>query len=140
VVLEAINPNEEIELPVCIDGQGACPPEDIGGIYSYYTMVAALADPQHPEHERYRNYLGLDENESWDPHYFDMEETNDAIAAMFEYDEEDGDGFFDDESEEEWGDDDGGEEDAEGGSTWAAEDEDEGGGYGWEHEQQDDKP
>ncbi|MDX2284591.1 MAG: plasmid pRiA4b ORF-3 family protein [Bacteroidia bacterium] len=139
VVLEAINPNEQIELPVCIDGKGACPPEDIGGIHSYYAMVAALSDPQHPEYEHYRNYLGLDEDESWDPHYFDMEETNDAIAMMFDYDESDGEGFFDDDDEEgEWRDDDGGDEEGEGESAWAGadEDEDEGGGYGWEHEQE----
>ena len=36
--------------PECVGGAGACPPEDSGGSHGYANLLAALADPGHPEH------------------------------------------------------------------------------------------
>ena len=35
----------------CIDGENACPPEDVGGAHGYAQFLAAIADPRHEEHE-----------------------------------------------------------------------------------------
>jgi hypothetical protein len=35
---------------VCLDGERACPPEDVGGARGYGEFLAALADPLHEEH------------------------------------------------------------------------------------------
>jgi hypothetical protein len=53
--------------PVCVAGERACPPEDAGGPFGYRTLLAALADPAHPEHEPMRRWLGR----SFDPEAFD---------------------------------------------------------------------
>lgn len=38
-------------VPGCVDGEGACPPEDSGGPHTYTDTLAALADPTHPDHD-----------------------------------------------------------------------------------------
>jgi hypothetical protein len=44
--------------PVCLEGERACPPEDVGGAGGYEQYLDALADPQHPEHRRLRAWRG----------------------------------------------------------------------------------
>ncbi|WP_295401597.1 plasmid pRiA4b ORF-3 family protein [uncultured Thiocystis sp.] len=79
VTLEKILPfDPEAVLPRCIKGKGACPPEDVGGIWGYYGFLEALRDPQHPEHEDYKDWIGGD----FDPDAFDLDEIN---APLLEY-------------------------------------------------------
>jgi hypothetical protein len=44
--------------PGCVDGEGACPPEDCGGTGGYAEFREAIADPTHPEHEHLRAWAG----------------------------------------------------------------------------------
>ena len=37
--------------PLCIAGEGACPPEDCGGVRGYERVLEVLRDPGHEEHE-----------------------------------------------------------------------------------------
>jgi len=68
VLLEKIFPLPEGGLyPVCIGGRRACPPEDCGGVPGYQDLVAALADPKHPEHESMLEWVGG----AYDPEAFD---------------------------------------------------------------------
>jgi len=43
---------------VCIDGENACPPEDVGGVGGYAQFLDALADPTHEEHESSLVWVG----------------------------------------------------------------------------------
>lgn len=61
--------------PRCIKGKRACPPEDIGGLWGYYDYLEAIQDPDHPEHEAYREWYGGD----FDPEAFDPAEVNAAL-------------------------------------------------------------
>jgi hypothetical protein len=47
-----------LEHPMCITGQGACPPEDIGGVPGYEEFLQAMADPVHPEHVEMMEWHG----------------------------------------------------------------------------------
>jgi hypothetical protein len=49
------NPTASIR---CIDGENACPPEDVGGAFRYAEFLTAIADPSHEEHKAFREWSG----------------------------------------------------------------------------------
>jgi hypothetical protein len=49
ITLEKLVP-DDIKCPVCLAGEGACPPEDCGGPWGYEDVKAVLADPTHEEY------------------------------------------------------------------------------------------
>jgi len=79
ILVEKIMPPEKgVHYPRCIKGRRACPPEDVGGVWGYEGMLAALKDPSHPEHEMYMEWIGDD----FDPAAFDLKEANAALENM----------------------------------------------------------
>lgn len=59
IVVEEVFPADPDEhYPRCVGGDRACPPEDIGGAYGYATLLAALADPEHPSHDEFLDWVG----------------------------------------------------------------------------------
>jgi hypothetical protein len=66
-VEDILERKESLHYPACLDGERACPPEDVGGIGGYAYFLEAIQDPQHPEHEDYRSWIGGD----FDPESFD---------------------------------------------------------------------
>jgi hypothetical protein len=68
--------------PRVLDGARAAPPEDAGGPHGYELFLAALNDPNHPEHEEYRQWVG--------PHYqpdsFDAWALDHSLALAIAWD------------------------------------------------------
>lgn len=56
--------------PVCLEGERACPPEDVGGVWGYPEFLAALADPHDERHDEYLEWAG-----PFDPEAFDAEKA-----------------------------------------------------------------
>ena len=54
--------------PACLDGAGACPPEDVGGVPGHARLLAAIADPTDPEDADLLEVHGR-----FDPDAFDVE-------------------------------------------------------------------
>ena len=44
--------------PRCVDGAGACPPEDCGGVAGYEEFLLAIRNPKHPDHKEMRQWFG----------------------------------------------------------------------------------
>lgn len=82
LTLEKIIPKVS-KIPELLDGKGACPPEDCGGVGGYENMLEALADKNDPENQEYRDWLGLDDDEKWDPNEFDVTSTNHLLYGIF---------------------------------------------------------
>jgi len=71
--VEAILPIERgKQYPICLEGQRACPPEDIGGVEGYDDLLKIFSNPKHPEHNDMREEFG----EDFDPGSFDIEDVN----------------------------------------------------------------
>ncbi|MBA2116727.1 plasmid pRiA4b ORF-3 family protein [Bremerella alba] len=58
------------KYPLCLEGERACPPEDIGGVWGYADYLEALADSQHELHEEYMEWNG-----PFDPDKFDSKKA-----------------------------------------------------------------
>jgi len=72
VCLEFRRPAEPGQsYPVCVAGERSNPPEDCGGAYMYPELLATLADPKHPDHDRLREWAGP----YFDPEEFDPKEV-----------------------------------------------------------------
>ncbi|MBN1548903.1 MAG: plasmid pRiA4b ORF-3 family protein [Syntrophaceae bacterium] len=58
----------------CLDGQRACPPEDVGGVPGYFEFLNALKDPNHEEYESYTEWsCGNFDSERFDPESINWE-------------------------------------------------------------------
>jgi hypothetical protein len=66
--------------PVCLEGEGACPLEDCGGIWGYRDLLSALQDPGHPRHQDVMDWTDGD----LDPEAFDLDECNEMLARFDE--------------------------------------------------------
>lgn len=63
---------------VCLDGECACPPEDVGGVSGYERFLEALADPLDEEHDSYLVWVG----HKFEPEAFDLGATNAALQRV----------------------------------------------------------
>jgi hypothetical protein len=63
---------------VCLDGQGACPPEDVGGVSGYEQFLEAIRDPLHEEHDNYLVWVGY----KFDPDVFNVAAANAALQRV----------------------------------------------------------
>ncbi len=69
LLLEKILPrDDDVKYPICIDGQLACPPEDVGGVLGYLDFLDAITEPKHPESEEMLEWVGG----SFDPDHFEV--------------------------------------------------------------------
>jgi hypothetical protein len=64
--------------PGCVYGEGACPPEDCGGVGGYSDLLEALADPTHPDHDQLRQWSA-----HWSPDWTEADrlETDRLVRA-----------------------------------------------------------
>lgn len=58
VVENVLDAEAGTRYPTCIGGRRACPPEDCGGPWGYHDFLAAIADPNHEEHESMLTWVG----------------------------------------------------------------------------------
>lgn len=63
---------------VCLDGERACPPEDVGGPPGYEELLRVLADASHEDFERLTAWSGG----NFDPWSFSLVERNIALQRV----------------------------------------------------------
>jgi Plasmid pRiA4b ORF-3-like protein len=78
VVDEVTSWPSDLKHAVCLDGQRACPPEDVGGPSGYREFLQVWADPDHEEYERFVTWSGG----GFDPEDFSVAATNIALPRL----------------------------------------------------------
>lgn len=69
VTLEGILPREKgVAYPLCVSGERACPPEDVGSYSGYKRFLKSISYKNAPDHEEMLTWVG-----GWfDPEWFDL--------------------------------------------------------------------
>jgi hypothetical protein len=78
VIVEKRLVDDDLPHPLCVDGENACPPEDVGGAPGYADFLNAIESPAHPEHDHYLSWCGGE----FDPAAFDLFEANKSLARI----------------------------------------------------------
>jgi hypothetical protein len=87
-------------LPSCMEGENACPPEDVGGIWSYNSIVHSLShdddeDEECDIDEELLEWMGDD----FSPERFDMNEVNETLKQWNDYRDGKGGDFVDEDDD-----------------------------------------
>jgi len=75
IVIESpqrIGVTHDLPLPICLAGENACPPEDVGGPPGYELYLRILGDREHEQHEEMVRWIGG----VFDPRGFDLNRIN----------------------------------------------------------------
>ena len=72
-VEEEVHADQLQSRPVCLAGECACPPENVGGIMGYQHFLSVMSDPTAPEYEDFCSWLGV---RAFDPRFFDLKQAN----------------------------------------------------------------
>ena len=79
VLVEAVLlPEPRVSYPRCLDGERACPPEDVGGIGGYEDFLRVIGNPRHPDHKDLMAWSGG----HFDPEAFDLAAINAELAHL----------------------------------------------------------
>lgn len=62
------------QYPRCVEGERACPPEDVGGVWGYAEFLQAVVDPHHERHDELLECSG-----PFDPTAFDAAQATQAM-------------------------------------------------------------
>lgn len=79
IEVEEVMDDYDGNYPVCLDGKGDAPPEDVGGETGYDEFVMVMADENHPDHLRYKVW-----SESLKYEKFDLDEVNWRLRLKFD--------------------------------------------------------
>ncbi|MDE2258961.1 MAG: plasmid pRiA4b ORF-3 family protein [Betaproteobacteria bacterium] len=78
VIVEGVLPPEEVpDTFICLAGENACPPEDVGGPPGYMNYLEALLNPRHDAHEEMLEWRGR-----FDPKKFNLRAINKRLACI----------------------------------------------------------
>ena len=63
---------EDVRLPLCIAGENAGPPDDVGGPHGFHEFLASISDLSHEQHMENIRWIGG----VFDPKGFDLNRLN----------------------------------------------------------------
>ena len=66
------------KYPVCLEGERACPPEDVGGPWGFADYLEALTDPSHDQHAELLEWRGR-----FDPEVFDAAKVTRTMRTAY---------------------------------------------------------
>ena len=73
--------DKTLKYPTCIDGQMNCPPEDCGGLDSFYHCIDVLKDKKHPDYKEIAQWF----SKKYNLEQFDKEKINKQLEKLKKY-------------------------------------------------------
>ena len=73
-----VKPEPDQQLPVCLAGERACPPEDCGGPFGYAELLEIISNPDHEEYQDKMTWLG----DEFCPALFSIEKVNQNLGTI----------------------------------------------------------
>ncbi len=77
IEIERVIDDYVVNYPVCLEGEGNSPPEDVGGEYGYEEFLKIIADKKHSEHEDMVNWGRMQDYKD-----FDIEKINKQLKHI----------------------------------------------------------
>ena len=74
--------NTPAKRATCLDGGGACPPEDCGGVRGFDNFKKSINDPSQAEHMSIREWAGLKKGQLWNTNEFNKKRTMRILEVM----------------------------------------------------------
>ncbi|MCH1627735.1 plasmid pRiA4b ORF-3 family protein [Fredinandcohnia quinoae] len=71
IEVERMIDDYHVNYPICQDGEGNTPPEDVGGEYGYEEFLIILGNPEHPDHNHMTTWAKMQGYKD-----FDIEKVN----------------------------------------------------------------
>lgn len=78
IVEKVLTHDDSKTVALCIDGERACPPEDVGGIPGYQEFLDAACHPNHISHKEMMDWVGG----AFDPAAFDLNNVNKRLQRI----------------------------------------------------------
>lgn len=79
LIIEEVLKDYKGPCPVCIGGEEACPPEDIGGILEYGQFLRIINDENHQDYESLRKWA----TENFYKEAFSVDDVNNYMESKF---------------------------------------------------------
>ena len=67
--------------PMYLEGEGRCPPEDVGGTHGFEEFLAIIQNKSNPERDSYIEWYGS----VFDPYMVNFKEINKKLANLDQY-------------------------------------------------------
>ncbi len=67
--------------PICLEAEGRCPPEDIGGTHGFEEFLKIMKVKSHPERESYIEWSGSE----FDPNQVELDHINKELSNLDQY-------------------------------------------------------
>ncbi len=80
VLEKVLEPDLEVQLPICLEGKRSGPPEDVGGTGGYMDFLEAINDPKNEMHEELLYWIGG----QFDPESFNLGAINEKLSIIDE--------------------------------------------------------
>lgn len=78
VLVEWVGEPQRADVPMCLDGGRACPPEDCGGSSGYTELLKVLADPSDEDYDDMVEWVGG----GFDPEAFDRDVVQERLRFL----------------------------------------------------------
>ena len=81
-ILRVMDASPGIDYPALVAGARRAPIDDIGGVWGFYNLAEAAADPNHPDRKELEEWHGKEFMDNFDLEEFDDESVRMRLASL----------------------------------------------------------